>query len=288
MIQVPDEFLRAVVDFDAAAGRRVRHRPGLPARPTTPTRPARVTGAGEVRAGRGRRGARLAGRAGRPDRARRDRAGARCPRIRQVFLAAHRLTDSPAGPAGEPLAGLELDRVAFCVRKQAERETRERGVPAVLPVAVRRAPSSTRACSPRTSCPTFFPDLSDERVVSAIALVHSRFSTNTFPSLAAGPPVPVHRAQRRDQHHPRQPELDGRPARRCCASRPDPGRHPPAVPDLHAGRLRLGQLRRGAGAAAPGRAQPAARGADDDPGGVGERPGDGRRQRRASTASTPA
>ena len=28
----------------------------------------------------------------------------------------------------------------------------------------------------------FFPDLSDERVVSALALVHSRFSTNTFPS----------------------------------------------------------------------------------------------------------
>ncbi len=28
----------------------------------------------------------------------------------------------------------------------------------------------------------FFPDLSDPRIVSALALVHSRFSTNTFPS----------------------------------------------------------------------------------------------------------
>ena len=28
----------------------------------------------------------------------------------------------------------------------------------------------------------FFPDLADERVESALALVHSRFSTNTFPS----------------------------------------------------------------------------------------------------------
>ena len=27
----------------------------------------------------------------------------------------------------------------------------------------------------------FFPDLADERVESALALVHSRFSTNTFP-----------------------------------------------------------------------------------------------------------
>ena len=28
----------------------------------------------------------------------------------------------------------------------------------------------------------FFPDLRDERLESALALVHSRFSTNTFPS----------------------------------------------------------------------------------------------------------
>ena len=36
----------------------------------------------------------------------------------------------PTGPAGSPLRGIELDRVAFCLRKQAERETAERGVPA--------------------------------------------------------------------------------------------------------------------------------------------------------------
>jgi len=30
--------------------------------------------------------------------------------------------------------------------------------------------------------PAFFPDLVDTRVESALALVHSRFSTNTFPS----------------------------------------------------------------------------------------------------------
>ncbi len=28
----------------------------------------------------------------------------------------------------------------------------------------------------------FFPDLSDRRFASTLALVHSRFSTNTFPS----------------------------------------------------------------------------------------------------------
>ena len=41
---------------------------------------------------------------------------------------------------------------------------------------------------------TFYPDLLDTRVQSAIAMVHSRFSTNTFPSLVAGAPVPLHLA----------------------------------------------------------------------------------------------
>src|SRR6266536_4497957 len=55
------------------------------------------------------------------------------PRIVQVFLTAERLSDTPAGPAGEPLAGIELDRVAFAVRRQTERETRERGMEVHFP-----------------------------------------------------------------------------------------------------------------------------------------------------------
>src|SRR5205814_5241949 len=43
------------------------------------------------------------------------------PRIRQVFLSAKRLTTGAAGWAGEPLSGLALERVMYCVRKQAER-----------------------------------------------------------------------------------------------------------------------------------------------------------------------
>ncbi|GAB3810906.1 hypothetical protein GCM10027605_50050 [Micromonospora zhanjiangensis] len=108
-------------------------------------------------------------------------ADAARPRIRQVFLAAHRLTGSPAGPAGEPLAGLELDRVAFCVRKQAERETAQRGVPAYFPSLSARTMVYKGMLTP-DQLPAFYPDLTDPRVTSAIALVHSRFSTNTFPS----------------------------------------------------------------------------------------------------------
>jgi glutamate synthase (NADPH/NADH) large chain len=103
------------------------------------------------------------------------------PAIRQVFLAAHRLVDAPAGPAGEALSGLDLDRVAFCIRKQAERETSQRGVAAYFPSLSSRTVTYKGMLTPE-QLPAFFPELSDERVSSAIALVHSRFSTNTFPS----------------------------------------------------------------------------------------------------------
>ena len=56
-----------------------------------------------------------------------------------------------------------------------------------------------------------------------------------------------------------------------------PGDLEQLYPDLHAGRQRLGVLRRGARAAAPRRTLTAARGPDDDPGGVGEPHVDGPR-----------
>ena len=115
----------------------------------------------------------------------------------------------------------------------------------------------------------FFPDLSDPRIASTLALVHSRFSTNTFPSWSLAHPYRLDRPQRRDQHRARQPQLDAR-ARGSAELGPDPRGHPPDPADVHRGRQRLGELRRGRRAAAHGRAQPAACGAHDDPGGMGE------------------
>jgi glutamate synthase (NADPH) large chain len=71
---------------------------------------------------------------------------------------------------------LNLDRLAFCFRKRAEH-----GHPIYFPSL------STRTIVYKGMLTTgqleeFFPDLSDERVVSPLAIVHSRFSTNTFPS----------------------------------------------------------------------------------------------------------
>jgi glutamate synthase (NADPH/NADH) large chain len=107
------------------------------------------------------------------------------PRIRQVFLAGHRLTSTPAGPAGEPLSGMALERMVWCVRKQTERETRQRGVAAYFPSLSGRTMVYKGMLTP-DQLASYFPDLTDPRVESAIALVHSRFSTNT--RRCCGPP----------------------------------------------------------------------------------------------------
>jgi glutamate synthase (NADPH/NADH) large chain len=87
------------------------------------------------------------------------------PRFRQLFVA---------GTHGE--VGLGLERAAFCLRKRAERE-----VGVYLPSLSCRT-IVYKGMLTTDQLPAFFPDLRDERVESAIALVHSRFSTNTFPS----------------------------------------------------------------------------------------------------------
>ena len=58
--------------------------------------------------------------------------------------------------------------------------------------------------------PRYFPDLRDERMNTALALVHSRFSTNTFPSWELAHPYRMICPQRRDQHGARQHQLDAR------------------------------------------------------------------------------
>src|SRR3954466_12489896 len=72
--------------------------------------------------------------------------------------------------------GLGLERRAFCLRKRAEREA---GV--YLPSLSCRT-IVYKGMLTTDQLPAFFPDLRDERIESAIVLVHSRFSTNTFPS----------------------------------------------------------------------------------------------------------
>ena len=93
------------------------------------------------------------------------------PTFRQIFVAA---------PGGE-LAGLDLERRVYVARKRIEHEIgaddRRVYFPSLSPRTIVYKGMLT---TPQLR--DFYPDLSDPRVESAIALVHSRFSTNTFPS----------------------------------------------------------------------------------------------------------
>ncbi|MGH3313814.1 MAG: glutamate synthase large subunit, partial [Streptomyces sp.] len=101
-------------------------------------------------------------------------AGARAtmPVFRQLFVK-----DAAEGEAAHtPRTGIALDRLAFVLRKRAEREAGVYFPSLSARTVVYKGMLTTGQLEP------FFPDLSDRRFTSAIALVHSRFSTNTFPS----------------------------------------------------------------------------------------------------------
>lgn len=77
---------------------------------------------------------------------------------------------------GSTATGLDLERRLFVLRKRAEKEAAVYFPSLSSRTLVYKGMLTTAQVEP------FFPDLSDERMKTAIALVHSRFSTNTFPS----------------------------------------------------------------------------------------------------------
>ncbi|OKK19151.1 glutamate synthase [Streptomyces sp. CB00455] len=78
--------------------------------------------------------------------------------------------------SGGAATGIGLDRRAFVLRKRAEREAGVYFPSLSARTIVYKGMLTTGQLEP------FFPDLSDRRFASTLALVHSRFSTNTFPS----------------------------------------------------------------------------------------------------------
>jgi glutamate synthase (NADPH/NADH) large chain len=88
---------------------------------------------------------------------------------------------TPTDADGNRAGGLELDRMAFCLRKRAEHESVASGCGVYFPSLSART-VVYKGMLTTAQLPVFFSDLTDTRLESAIALVHSRFSTNTFPS----------------------------------------------------------------------------------------------------------
>jgi len=168
LVQVPDTFLRAVVDFPLPeAGAYAVGNAFLPADPGERARAISV-----IERIAAEEGATVLGWRDVPT----DAVGADlgpttlsvAPHVAQFFMS---------GP--EP--GLKIERLAFVVRRRAERETTERGITTYFPSLSART-LVYKGMLTTDQLPKFFPELGDERFDSAIALVHSRFSTNTFPS----------------------------------------------------------------------------------------------------------
>ncbi|HMI32605.1 MAG TPA: glutamate synthase large subunit [Propionibacteriaceae bacterium] len=88
------------------------------------------------------------------------------PYFEQLFLTAQ----------GPPLVGIALDRLAYCLRRRAEHETGIYFASLSCRTIVYKGMVTT------AQLPQVFPELLDERMASALVVVHSRFSTNTFPA----------------------------------------------------------------------------------------------------------
>lgn len=164
LLQVPDEFLRAVVDFDLPA--QHAYAVGTAFLPGDTEQVAKtrarieeiaaeenltVLGWREVPTDPSEVGGMALG---------------VMPAFAQLFVAG----------AGSRVTGMALERLAFCLRKRAERET-----DVYFPSLSSRT-IAYKGMLTTDQLDKFFPDLLDERVTSALAVVHSRFSTNTFPS----------------------------------------------------------------------------------------------------------
>jgi glutamate synthase (NADPH/NADH) large chain len=94
-----------------------------------------------------------------------------CPVVRQVFIGANENIED----------NITFERKLYVIRKQAENWARERE----LRFYFTSLSSSTivyKGLLTPEQVDAFYLDLQDEDFVSAFSLVHSRFSTNTFPS----------------------------------------------------------------------------------------------------------
>ena len=98
------------------------------------------------------------------------------PVFEQLFVAA-RATD------GAPVAGIALDRLTYRLRKRSRSEAGAYFVSLSSRTIGYKGMVTTLQLEP------FYPDLQDERFATELAVVHSRYSTNTFPSWPLAQPL---------------------------------------------------------------------------------------------------
>ncbi|MGP3536740.1 glutamate synthase large subunit [Microbacterium sp. RD1] len=175
LTQMPDAFLRAVVDFDLppvgqyAAGmaflprdahERAEHKAGIER--IARSENLEVLGWREVPVDDENLG-KLAYEAR--------------PAFEQLFVSRPAVGDAAA------LSGIALDRRVFRLRKRARTELDAYFVSLSSRTLGYKGMVTTLQLEP------FYPDLQDERFASELAVVHSRYSTNTFPSWPLAQPL---------------------------------------------------------------------------------------------------
>lgn len=99
------------------------------------------------------------------------------PSFEQLFVSRPAVGDAPA------LSGIELDRRVYRLRKRARHEHDAYFVSLSSRTLGYKGMVTTLQLEP------FYPDLQDERFASELAVVHSRYSTNTFPSWPLAQPL---------------------------------------------------------------------------------------------------
>ncbi len=97
------------------------------------------------------------------------------PDIRQIFITGHS-------------AGENFERKLYIVRKKIEKRVDDRGF---YMVSLSSRTIVYKGMLSSTQVREYFPDLSQPYFTSGIALVHSRFSTNTFPTWSLAQPFRV-------------------------------------------------------------------------------------------------
>ncbi|MFM7598204.1 MAG: glutamate synthase large subunit [Actinomycetota bacterium] len=164
LIQVPDRFLRRVVGFDLPpAGHYAVGMAFLPADDAD-----EAVARGQIDRIAAEEGLRVLGWRDVPTDASSlgETARSVMPRFKQLFVT----------PFSQVEPGLALERMAFCLRKRSEHESGAYFASLSGRTLVYKGMLTTHQLG------AFYPDLVGPDVESALALVHSRFSTNTFPS----------------------------------------------------------------------------------------------------------
>ena len=111
------------------------------------------------------------------------------PIIRQIIIG-QRGAGLDAADQMPALDDLNFDRKLYVIRRKVRHAARKAGIPSAhfyIPSLSSRTIVYKGMLNPE-QLRDFYPDLASDRVVSALAMVHSRFSTNTFPNWSRAHP----------------------------------------------------------------------------------------------------